>query len=91
MDSALLSTAPLAALAVVAVLLARAAALRWSAERSGRVYELPADYRPVAFRAAAALLVLATAIGYAVQLPHTGPRPSTASAADTASARHPAP
>ncbi len=90
MDSALLTTAPLAALAVVVALLARATVLRWYAERRGRVYELPTDYRPVAFRAAAALLVLATAIGYAIQLPDTGTRPSTASAADPASARRPA-
>ncbi|MEU1624267.1 hypothetical protein ABZ746_02770 [Streptomyces sp. NPDC020096] len=88
MDSALLSTAPLASLAVVAALLARAAVVRWFAERSGRVYELPTDYRPVAFRAAAALLVLAAAIGYAIQLAHTGTRARTASAADTSAARH---
>ncbi len=69
MASALLCTVLLVSSVAAAVMLARSAVGRWSAERSARVYELPVDYRPAALRALAAAAILATAIALVVELP----------------------
>jgi hypothetical protein len=67
--SALLCTVLLVSPAAATALLARSAVTRWSTERAGKVYELPADYRAAAVRAIAAALVLAAAVALVVRLP----------------------
>jgi hypothetical protein len=49
---------PLAVVLALAALLARSAVSSWARERTGRAYELPADYRPAARRAIACVVVL---------------------------------
>ncbi len=67
--SVVLRVLPPAAALVCAVLLARSAAVRWSAQRAARAYELPEDYRPAARRAVSAGAVLLAGAALAVALP----------------------
>ncbi|AEW95214.1 hypothetical protein SCATT_28430 [Streptantibioticus cattleyicolor NRRL 8057 = DSM 46488] len=70
------------------VLLARAAAVRWAAERAGRTYELPVNYRAAVVRTAGAVLALTGAVAVALNLPYgRATQPRTVMAA----APHPAP
>jgi hypothetical protein len=68
-SSVVLGAVVLGAAVAVAVPLGRSALSRWTAERAGRAYELPEDYRAAVLRATACAIVLCTGIVLAVALP----------------------